>query len=270
MFCLSQMYILYPRWYKLYCIDTHTCVFCGTFPLRKCSSILSLIPDKGNRGENTPETLDLTPVDWRPHKLMHTLTPGWGEGDVQPTNFLHTTSKQRENFKVNQWGSVESGIGSILVSRLLLFLPLEHFYCIFMQELWRNCSVLKHRHHFSKQLANLSTYPVLKAISLATISSIILIIVQMIFSSSSGGRSSGDAIDGAVHMTRSQAGAAAGWVKGVWLEPLTVMIHSGGWCGDHGERARCVSGFGGAKLNWNMVYCRRNLISQEALEGFSA
>lgn len=180
---------------------------------------------------------------------------------------------------MNQWCSVESDIGFILDSRplLLLLLPLADFYCIFMQELWRNCWVLKLQHHFSDRLHNLSTYPVLRAIPLSTISIIIIIIVVLIIpiisSSSSGSRSSGDAVDGDVHTTRSQAGAAAGRVKGVWLEPLTVMIHSGGCCGDHGECARCVSGFGGAKLRRNMVYCQWNLlglISQEALEGFSA
>lgn len=134
-----------------------------------------------------------------------------------------------------------------------------------MQKLWRNCWVLKHRHHFSEEFHNLSTYPVLGAIPLSTISIIIVIVVLIIFSSSSS--SNGDA----VHATWSQAAAAAGRVKGVWLEPLTVMIHNGGCRGAHGEYAHCVSGFGGAKLNWNMIYCRWNLpdiISQETLEWF--
>lgn len=46
----------------------------------------------------------------------------------------------------------------------------------------------------------------------------------------------------------SQAGAAAGGLKGVWLQTKTVIIHSGRRHGDHAECAR-VSGLGGAKVN---------------------
>lgn len=52
----------------------------------------------------------------------------------------------------------------------------------------------------------------------------------------------------------SQAGAAAGGLKGVWLLTKTVIIHSGRRHGDQAECARCVSGWGGgAKVNWNMT-----------------
>lgn len=63
----------------------------------------------------------------------------------------------------------------------------------------------------------------------------------------------GDAIYGDVHIMQSQAAAAAGGVKGVWLEIKTVIIHSGGRHGEHAKCAWCMSRYGVAKLNENMI-----------------
>lgn len=88
---------------------------------------------------------------------------------------------------------------------------------------------------FKCRLNNLVTYPILRAAPLSSVTIIMTIICS----------SSGDAVTGDVHTMQPHAGAAAGGLKGVWLELMTVMSHGGA---GHAECAHCML------LSWKRMY----------------